>query len=119
MRRIDLRSRPDNDDPNAVLRYEGSSPRHLVQVQSRLNLRRSVEFDAAYRYVSELSFGRVPGYHSVDARLAWRPSAALELSVAGRNLLAPHHLEFAHAPGPSVGVARSIAVRAAWTRPGR
>ena len=118
-RRIDLRSRPDNDDPNAVLRYEGSSPRHLVQVQSRLDLRRSIEFDAAYRYVSKLTFAGVPGYHSADARLAWRPSAAIELSVAGQNLLAPHHLEFAQTPGPSVGVARSIVVRATWMRPDR
>jgi len=35
------------------------------------------------------------------------------------NPLAPHHLEVTHAPGPSAGVARSIVVRATWTRPDR
>ncbi len=47
------------------------------------------------------------------------PDPALEVSVAGQNLLVPYHLKFAHAPGPPAGGARSIVVRTTWTRPDR
>jgi iron complex outermembrane receptor protein len=61
----------------------------------------------------------VGDYHTADLRVGWRPSAQLEISVAGQNLLQPHHLEFRHEPGPPVGISRSASVRVTWTRPGR
>ena len=33
------------------------------------------------------------------------------VAVTGHNLLEPHHFEFRHEPGPSVGIARSVSVR--------
>jgi iron complex outermembrane receptor protein len=113
-RRIALEARPENMDAAAVDRYEGSSPAHLARVQARLDLPRRVELDAAYRYVSALPFRRVDAYHTADLRLGWRPSRHLELSLAGHNLLQPHHLEFAHDPGPPVGITRSAAVQVVW-----
>jgi iron complex outermembrane receptor protein len=113
-RRIALEARPENIDAQAVPRYEGSSPAHLVRVQTRLDLPRRIELDAAYRYVSALPFRLVDAYHTTDLRLGWRPSPQLELSVTGHNLLQPHHLEFAHDPGPPVGIARSAAVQVVW-----
>ena len=111
-RHIALEARPENMDTQAVPRYEGSSPAHLARVHARLDLPRRLEFDAAYRYVSALEFRRVDAYHTADLRLGWKPSPALEISVAGHNLLQPHHFEAA--PSPGVGIARSASVQVVW-----
>jgi iron complex outermembrane receptor protein len=88
----------------------GSSPRHQVQVQSSLDLPRRTSFDLYFRYVSELPAQRVPGYASLDARVAWRPVPRLEISVVGQNLLDPHHPEF----GGGVEIERGVYGRASW-----
>lgn len=36
----------------------------------------------------------VPAYQTLDARVAWRPSPSLEISLTGKNLLEEEHLEF-------------------------
>ncbi len=50
--------------------------------------------DGGFRYVSEIVNQQVPAYAELDARLGWQPVAALELSLAGRNLLHEQHAEF-------------------------
>lgn len=116
-RRIDLRARPENVDPNAVLRYEGSSPAHLAHVRSRLDLPGRVEVDAGYRFVSALPFGGVERYHSADVRLGWRPLPSLELAVAGQDLLQPRHVEFG-SESAAVAVTRRASFTLTWTRQG-
>lgn len=118
-RRISLESRPENQDPAAVGRYEGASPSHLVRVQSRLDLPRRVALDVAYRYTGALTFRSVPAYHTADLRLGWTPSPAFAIAVAGRNLLQPRHLEFAHDPGPPVGIERNVLLQFTWQTPDR
>jgi iron complex outermembrane recepter protein len=118
-RHFDLRARPENADPNAVNRYEGSTPHHQVGVRSRLDLPLAFELDAFYRFVGALRFRRVDSYHSVDVRLGWRPAPRFDLSVTGHNLLEPHHFEISGATGFSVGVARSVSVKLTWSQPDR
>jgi iron complex outermembrane receptor protein len=115
--RLDLRSKPGNVDTNAVTQYEGSSPHHQALVQSRLNFPAGVELDATYRYVSELPGRQVQGYHTADLRAGWQVTAATRFSVSGQNLLAPHHVEFSHAPPPSVAIRRSVYAALTWTPP--
>lgn len=109
---FDLKSRPISVDANAVARYEGSSPRHQVRTQLRVTMPRATEIDVAYRFVSELPMRNTPRYHAVDLRLGWSPRPGLELAVNGRDLLDPHHVEFA----PQVGVPRSVFASVTWTR---
>jgi iron complex outermembrane recepter protein len=118
-RHFDMRARRENADPNAVGRYEGSTPHHQVVARSRLDLPRAFELDASYRFVDDLPFRRVGSYHSVDVRLGWRPASGVELAVTGHNLLAPHHFEYSRDTGASVGVARSVSFKLTWSRPGR
>jgi iron complex outermembrane recepter protein len=73
---------------------EGNSPRHQVGFQSSMDLPAKLELDWMFRYVSELPNVRVPDYATSDVRLAWRPTAAVELSVLGKNLHDPQHPEF-------------------------
>jgi len=95
---------------------EGSSPRHEATAQSALDISKSLQMDLVYRYVSALPAMSVPAYSTGDARLAWRFSRQLELSIAGRNLFQPHHPEYAGDPGPVVGIRRSGYLALTWRR---
>ncbi|MBL3619448.1 MAG: hypothetical protein JMN26_17225, partial [gamma proteobacterium endosymbiont of Lamellibrachia anaximandri] len=43
---------------------------------------------------SSFSSTPIPGYTSLNTRLAWRPWEDMELSLVGQNLLQDHHAEF-------------------------
>ena len=75
---------------------EGRSPRHQAYLQSSFNLPRSLELDIMGRYVGALPgfMEEIPAYFALDARVAWRPRANLEIAVVGQNLLDDHHPEF-------------------------
>jgi len=87
---------------------EGSSPQHNLSVESGFDLPRKVTLDLGYRYVSSLPKQMVPSYSSADARVGWWISPNIQLAVAGRNLLQPHHAEFRDDPGPLVGIKRTV-----------
>ena len=74
---------------------EGSSPAHQVQFRSLLDIGRKLTFDTGVYFVSALTGLDVPGYARSDARLGWHPARAVEISLAGQNLLNGRHLEFA------------------------
>ncbi len=79
-------------------------------MQSSFDLPRRVSFDFDYRYVSALPGLAVPAYSSADVRLGWTIGHHWELSVTGRDLLQPEHLEHS-----SVGVKRSFYGKLVWT----
>ena len=74
---------------------EGANPHHQVSLWSDLNLGLHVEWGAGLRYVDRLPFFGISDYVELDTRLAWKPSRNCELAVVGRNLIHPHHREFA------------------------
>jgi iron complex outermembrane recepter protein len=106
------------DTLNAVAAYEGSSPRHGVSLQSRIDLPWRVELDQIYRYVSDLPHQSIAGYHSLDVRAARRLGAGFEISVVGKDLLQPRHaeLEHDHDPRVVVEIRRSVYVQLAFRR---
>ncbi|MCP4699471.1 MAG: TonB-dependent receptor [Gammaproteobacteria bacterium] len=76
---------------------ENRSPRHQLSLRSSLTLSDEWELDLWCRYVDELpseALGYLDDYVNMDVRLAWRPSANLELSLTGQNLLDKQHPEF-------------------------
>ena len=90
---LDVRRRPGSTDTTSE-GQEGDSPRHTAFLESRLDLPRNLELDARVRYVDALPDQGVPSYVAFDARLGWRPSKNLEISVVGSNLTDPRHPEF-------------------------
>ncbi|MGZ4969342.1 MAG: TonB-dependent receptor plug domain-containing protein [Methylobacter sp.] len=99
---IDIRTK-NNTISNALgLKNEGSSPQNQYSIRSQLSLPHNIEFDASVYYVDNLRntttiqspMLKVPNYTRLDLRLGWRPIKALELSVAGQNLLDGRHPEF-------------------------
>src|SRR5882724_6143255 len=112
---MDLKNRPGHSDPDTIRTDEGSSPRHEINVQSRINLPKGFEFDPTYRYVGALPAQLVKSYSTMDARLGWRFAERFELSFVGQNLFQPSHFEFGGDPGGLLGVKRSVYAKIVWT----
>jgi iron complex outermembrane receptor protein len=72
----------------------GSDPSHSATLRSLLELNKRVRFDTAVRFVDDLEGVDIDSYVAFDARLAWRASERLEVSVTGRNLSNHDHFEF-------------------------
>jgi iron complex outermembrane receptor protein len=113
---VDVKRKPGNTDTGSVTRYEGSSPNHRAIIQSSMSLPGNFELDHTYRYVSALPAQRVGAYQTADLRLGWHVGGGFEFSVAGQNLLQPHHAEFGREARPTIEVKRSVYARLTWTK---
>ena len=93
-----------------------ANPIHQLSLRSSWSPRDDLDFDLWLRYVDrinaygELNTAWIPAYTQMDLRLAWRPLAKLELSIAGFNLLDDQHPEFYSEKSdiPQVEIRRSI-----------
>lgn len=74
---------------------EGATPQHQVFLGSDVDLGRNVEWGMGARFIEAMPQQTVGTYFGLESRLAWKPTAKLELAIVGRNLLDPHHREFA------------------------
>jgi iron complex outermembrane receptor protein len=113
---LDFENNAVSTDPFTVPSLEGSSPSHQIVVRSFLELRRDVELDMTYRYVSSLTFPMIDSYHAADMRVSWGVTPSVELSLIGRNLLEPEHPEFESDAGPNVGIRRGVFASVTFTR---
>jgi iron complex outermembrane receptor protein len=119
---MDLHSHPDGSSPadnNSVVEIEGSSPQNQFSIRSSMDLPHGVTFDTGLRYVDKLPFYQIGSYFELDARVGWKISKNLEISIVGQNLLHDQHTEF----GPSYintqngnknGIPRTIFGKIAW-----
>lgn len=73
---------------------EGFTPHHQVTLRSLMDLPWNLQLDLTSHYVDELPAARIPSYIAVHARLSWRPSRDLEISVSAQNLFDDRHPEF-------------------------
>ncbi|MEO7144603.1 MAG: TonB-dependent receptor [Bryobacteraceae bacterium] len=83
-----------SQDITTVTGLAHGSPQHQFQIRSYLDLPWRLEFDASVYSVGGLPAQSIPGYVRSDARLGWRATPRVELSIAGENLLNGAHLEF-------------------------
>jgi iron complex outermembrane receptor protein len=102
--------------PTMPLPLDGSSPSLQFQVHSNLDLTRKIEFDTSLYQVGRIASLQVPAYARVDARLGWKLTRDLELSVASQNLLNHPHVEFvAEDPTiPTMKIGRSAYAKVTW-----
>jgi iron complex outermembrane recepter protein len=113
---MNLDRAPNSGDVGTAPGIVGSSPQHQVAIQSGFDLSRKLQLDLTYRYVSALPGQGVLAYSTGDARLGWRLSPQLEVSLVGRNLFQPSHPEYGTDPGPLVGIRRSVYAQMTWAR---
>ncbi len=81
-------------DASAHAGLATNDPRSYWSLRSSHDIRPGLTADLMLRRVARLPQPAVPGYHELDARLAWQAAPNLELALAGRNLLHASHPEF-------------------------
>lgn len=88
----------------------------ILALRARFDLYRDTELDLSWRGVAPTASDQIEGYDVVNARLAWRPVASLELSVAIDNLFDEEHVEARDRISAVDGVAldRSYFARIVW-----
>jgi len=99
---------------------ELSAPHHLVVMQHQFSLPGAVHLDLTSYYstrVRDIGGLESPSYMRHDARIAWQPTAELELALVGQNLFDRRHFEardFFEVEGftgrPDAAVQRSVFV---------
>jgi len=72
----------------------GNNPDRTATLRSLWNVTPNWEIDLAWRYPGPLKSPDVPSYTALDARLGWRISRQLELSLLVANVLDRRHIEF-------------------------
>jgi iron complex outermembrane receptor protein len=72
---------------------QGASPDGQASVRSLWNVTDDIDFDVWYRHVAKLATGPIPAYDDLNLRLAWRPTAHIELSLMGDHLLSAERIE--------------------------
>ncbi|HET7546951.1 MAG TPA: TonB-dependent receptor, partial [Usitatibacter sp.] len=90
----------------------GNNPRRTALLRSLWNVTPSHDLDLAWRYQGPLDDSHLPGYAVLDARLGWRVTPELDLSLIVRNALDKEHVEF---PGANAQIGREWLVRATWS----
>lgn len=76
---------------------EGGTPQHQISLRSGWDFGKNISIDVWLRGVDQLASidsVTIPGYLTLDARIAWKPLRNLEFSVVGQNLIQDHHPEF-------------------------
>ncbi|MBU1053952.1 MAG: TonB-dependent receptor [Proteobacteria bacterium] len=79
---------------STVETLETSAPKHQFSFRSYMNLPMDLELDLWLRYVDDLRTFNIDSYCMIDARLGWKPTNNLELSIAGQNIFDSQHAEF-------------------------
>ncbi len=97
---IDADKDSSSSDNFADAVAENSSPEHQVTIRSIYDFSERFSFDLWVHYYDELKVtslsntGSISDYTSLNLRLNWRPTEALEFSVVGHNLTDGRHPEF-------------------------
>lgn len=86
----DYDATPTLDDLSGLISI-GDDPEHQFQLRSQHDLSESVELDLRLRAVDDLMAAE--GYVEADARLGWRVTERLELSLTGQNLTGERRVE--------------------------
>ncbi len=114
-----IRVKPGQTDYDNAL-GETSDPKHQFSIRSSIDLPHNIQFDTALRWVDTLltDSGPVrettPSYFELDARLAWRPTDRLEISVVGQNLLHAQHIEYGYFNPNEEEIVRSVYAKVSW-----
>ena len=103
---------PGSTDPTGGA-SEANDPDHIFKLRSYVNLTRSLEIDAFFRFVDELPLPAVDAYGEMDLRIGYRVRPGWDLSLIGTNLLHDRHVEFRAGTAPET-YERSVALRSVW-----
>jgi iron complex outermembrane receptor protein len=109
----DFHVKPGEVDIAGTQTVLGHDPAHQWFVRTFVDLPRDLQLYAGLRRIGALSDVRVPAYTEAEVRIAWRATPALELSLAGFNLLHERHAEASNPPVQEIP--RSVRAMLSWT----
>jgi iron complex outermembrane recepter protein len=95
------------------LGFVADDPNHQASLRSSIDFGGGVTWDATLRYIGALHHPALPDYGELNMRLGWKVTPAVEVSVAGSNLLHAHHAEFFE-DGESDQIPRSFFIDTRW-----
>jgi len=106
----------DISSTGSVNTYEKSTPRHIVFLQSKMDLPWQFQFDQLYRFVSDLPAQKVNAYQTMDLVVGRPLGRNIFLKVVGQNLFQPHHNEWGTGDPtqPVVGINRGMYVQVSF-----
>jgi len=92
------------------------TPQHQFSVRSNYDLSDKLAVNLWLRYTSNISYYHIPGFVTMDAKLAYRPTKNTELFVAGQNLFSQNHQELVpdFIPSAPVLIPRGVYAGAQW-----
>jgi iron complex outermembrane receptor protein len=102
-----------NSASGLVVPAAAADPRHIVTVQSRLDLTRHMNFDAAYYYYDAIA-RTLPTMNRVDIGISTKPIQGFTFSAWGRNLQAGRHQEATGFLLPAGEIRRSVVFKLMW-----
>jgi iron complex outermembrane receptor protein len=118
-----LHARPGQTDATGATN-ETADPQQQLALRSSMDLPRQLTLNAAVRWIDTLHIndgptggpvvGTVPSYFELDARLGWRLSRQLELSLTGQNLLHAQHTEYSFPSPAREQIERSVFGKLTW-----
>lgn len=93
-----------------------ANPRHQLSLRSNYDLSDKLQLNLWLRYTSKIAFYDIPGYVTMDAKLAFRPTKNTELFLVGQNLFSENHREFVSdiIPSTPAYIPRGIYAGAQW-----
>jgi iron complex outermembrane receptor protein len=102
-----------NSVPGLVVAASTNDPRHIVTLDSKLDLTQRLNFDAAYYYYDAIAH-MLPPVNRVDIGISTKPIHGFTLSAWGRNLQAGRHQEATSFLLPAGEIRRSVAFKLIW-----
>jgi iron complex outermembrane recepter protein len=119
----DIHVKPGSFDVDGALN-ETADPQQQFSLRSSLDLLRTVELDTMFRWVDKMTIdngptsgpvaGTVPSYCEMDARIGWRVTKHLELSLVGQNLLHNHHVEYGFPNSTQEAIERTVYAKVSY-----
>jgi len=110
--RVHIWPNPGSTDTSRGL-TESQAPDRQLFVHSSVDLPAHLRLDAGLRAIGDIPRRQVPAYSELNARLTWQPTAKLNLSVVGQNLLHRRHAEFG-APATRREIERGVYGLVEW-----
>ena len=69
------------------------SPQHQVSFRSNYDLSEKIQLNLWLRYAGSVNLYNIPGYVTMDTKLAFKPIKNVELFLVGQNLFSKNHRE--------------------------
>ena len=96
---VDFGDRPGilyNPSRPFILYDEKGTATHNIFIHSNYRITENIDFDITARYLDQFDVPTlvpytIQSYIDLGARIAWRPTDNIELSLIGKNLLTPHN----------------------------